>query len=151
MTTFLDTCVVIALLNDNDRLHEWSVEAVQKCKENGPAVICDIVYCEASVGMNTREDLDKAIEAWGIDRIAIPDDALFIAGHVFKRYRTANKGPKTGVLPDFLIGATAELHGAPLMTDNVRDYTGYFPGINFISPPRPGPLAAPPSAPATAE
>jgi hypothetical protein len=61
MTTFLDTCIVIALLNDSDRLHEWSVAEVMKCKTNGPAVICDIVYCEASVAIKTREELDEAI------------------------------------------------------------------------------------------
>jgi predicted nucleic acid-binding protein len=135
MTTFLDTCVVIALINDADRLHTWSVAEVRKCKAHGPAVICDIVYCEASVAMNAREDLDEAIAVWGIERIRMPDDALFRAGRAFKRYKDVNAGPKMGVLPDFLIGATAEVHSAPLMTDNVRDFTKYFPTVIFISPP----------------
>jgi predicted nucleic acid-binding protein len=116
MTTFLDTCIVIALLNDSDRLHGWSVAEVMKCKTNGPAVICDIVYCEASVAMKTRAELDEAIAEWGLERIRSPDDALFRAGLAFKKYRDENKGTKLRVLPDFLIGATAEVKGAPLMT-----------------------------------
>jgi len=133
MTTFLDSCIVIALLNENDRLHKWSIEAVIKCKENGPAVICDIVYCEASVAMRTREELDQAIAQLHLERVRLSDDALFRAGRAFKKYRDENKGPKLGVLPDFLIGATAEVYGAPLITDNKKDFIGYFPQINVIS------------------
>lgn len=133
MTTFLNSCVVIALLNDSDRLHEWSIKEVTKCKENGPAVICDIVYCEASVAMKTREELDDAIAQWGLERISLPDDALFRAGRAFQKYRKENNGPKLGVLPDFLIGATAEVHSAPLMTDNKKDFIGYFPSVVLIS------------------
>ncbi len=142
MTTFLDTCVVIALINDNDRLHAWSVAEVTKCKANGPAVICDIVYCEASVGMPTRAGLDAVIEEWGIERIQMPDDALFRAGRAFLQYKDVNKGQKTGVLPDFLVGATAEVHGAPLMTDDVRRFTTYFPSVSLIRPPK-SPVAPP--------
>jgi hypothetical protein len=133
MTTFLDSCVVIALLNDNEPLHEWSVAEVIKCKENGPAVICDIVYCEASVAMRTCGELDEAIAEWGLERIRLSDEALFRAGRAFLQYRHENKGPKLGVLPDFLIGATAEVHGAPLMTNNKKDFVGYFPNVVLIS------------------
>ena len=133
MTTLLNSCIVIALLNDDDRLHKWSVEQVTKCKTNGPAILCDIAYCEASVAMRTRDDLDEAIAAWGLERIHLSDDALFRAGRAFKRYRTENKGPKLRVLPDFLIGATAEVRGASLITDNKRDFAGYFPTIALIS------------------
>ncbi len=148
MTTFLDTCVVIALTKDTDRLHAWSVAEVIKCKANGPAVICDIVYCEASIGMPTRAGLDAVIQEWGIERIQMPDDALFRAGRAFLQYKNVNKGQKPGVLPDFLVGATAEVHGAPLMTDDVARFTTYFPSVNLIRPPK-SPVV-PPAAPAEA-
>ena len=146
MTTFLDTCVVISLLDDAHRLHAWSVAEVNKCKANGPAVICDIVYCEVSIGMRTREELDEAIDAWGIERIQMPDDALFRAGRAFLQYRDVNKGTKPGVLPDFFVGATAEVHSAPLMTDDVARFTTYFPAVSLIRPPNP-PVAPPAAAP----
>lgn len=132
MTTFLDSCIVVALLNDRDNLHAWSVEEVVKCKQNGPAVVCDIAYCESSVAMKTRNELDEAIAVWGLERVRLSDDALFRAARAFMTYRTRNKGPKLGVLPDFLIGAMAEVHGAPLMTDNKRDFVGYFPRVVLI-------------------
>jgi hypothetical protein len=39
-----------------------------------------------------------------------PRPALFLAGKVFKQYRAAG-GVRTGVLPDFFIGAHAAIEG----------------------------------------
>jgi predicted nucleic acid-binding protein len=133
MTTFLDSCVLIALLNERDRLHIWSVEQLLECKENGPAAISDIVYCEASVAMSSRAELDEAISTLGLERVRSSNDALFRAGRAFKKYRTERAGPKLGVLPDFLIGATAEVDGGRLLTDNKKDFVSYFPTIVIIS------------------
>jgi predicted nucleic acid-binding protein len=134
MTAFLDTNVFIALLNEHDQWHAWSVETVTDHKTRGPAIVSDIVYCEASVAMKERSELDRAINNWGLERLAENDDVLFRAGRAFKQYRDENKGPKLGVLPDFLIGATAEMFEAPLITANARDFIGYFPGVNLICP-----------------
>ena len=38
-------------------------------------------------------------------------------------------GNKTNVLPDFLIGAIAEVAEAPLITANQKDFLGYFPSF----------------------
>jgi predicted nucleic acid-binding protein len=84
--------------------------------------------------MKERSELDSAINNWGLERLAENDDVLFRAGKAFKKYRDENKGPKLGVLPDFLIGATAEMFEAPLITANARDFVGYFPRVNLICP-----------------
>jgi predicted nucleic acid-binding protein len=133
MTTFLDSCVLIALLDESDRLHHWSKEKLLECKVSGPAIISDITYCEASVAMTSREELDEAIDNLGLERLRSSDDALFLAGRAFKKYRTDHRGPKLGVLPDFLIGATAEVHGGPLLTDNKKDFVRYFPRVQILS------------------
>jgi predicted nucleic acid-binding protein len=133
MTTFLDSCILIALLKEDDRLNEWSIEKLIECQKNGPAVICDIAYCEASVAMPSRVALDEAIHALGLERLRSSDDALFRAGRAYKKYRNERKGPKLGVLPDFLIGATAEVQGGPLLTDNRKDFVGYFPDVEMIA------------------
>jgi predicted nucleic acid-binding protein len=38
------------------------------------------------------------------------------------------------VLPDFLIGAAAEVADAPLVTANAKDFRTYFPGVTLIQP-----------------
>ena len=130
MTVLLDTCMLIALLNDQDSLHAWGVGEVSRRR---PAVICDIVYCETSVAMPTRREMDLAIEAWALERMNLNDDALFRAGKAFVAYRK-NKGPGKRVLPDFLIGAAAEVNGMPLLTNNASDFRGYFPHLQLVVP-----------------
>lgn len=135
MTTFLDTNVVIALLDAKHRYHSWSVEELAKRKMEGPAIVSDIVYCEVSVGMKDKTEVDKAIRTLGLERLRCQDDALVRAGVAFKKYKDINNGPKQGVLPDFIIGSVAETEGAPLMTVNSKDFISYF-DIELISPPK---------------
>lgn len=134
MTAFVDTCILISLLDDQDKNHLWSVAEISKRKRSGPMIICDIVYCEASIAMNSNQELDEALDAWGIERLAESDSALFRAGRAFKKYKEDNKGPKLGVVPDFLIGAVAEVNAAPLISSNRKDFTGYFPAVKIVSP-----------------
>jgi len=137
MTTLIDTNIVIALLDDQNIHHQWTVNKTGELKQHGPLIVSDVVYCESSVAMARQEDMDEAIIRLGLDRITASDSALFIAGKAFKRYRDTNKGPKTGVLPDFIIGATAEAMGLPLLTINPKDFAGYFPGVTLIKPAEP--------------
>jgi len=79
------------------------------------------------------EELDAMIRSAGLVIAAIPRPALFLAGKAFQRYRSAG-GCRTGVLPDFFIGAHAVVAGAMLMTRDAAHYRSYFPGIVLIAP-----------------
>ncbi|MGO9742878.1 MAG: type II toxin-antitoxin system VapC family toxin [Roseiarcus sp.] len=134
MTTLLDTSVVIALINDTEPLHQWSVEELVRCKQSGPIVICDIVYCEISVAMSSVQEVDAVVKALALERLGSSDEVLFRAGKAFLKYRRDNKGPQSRILPDFLIGATAEVNGVSLVTNNRSDFVHYFPTLHVISP-----------------
>ncbi|MEJ1974722.1 MAG: hypothetical protein WDN49_00445 [Acetobacteraceae bacterium] len=63
----------------------------------------------------------------------MPRAALFLAGKAFQRYRAAG-GTRTGVLPDFFIGAHASIAGLALLTRDAQRYRTYFPTISLIAP-----------------
>jgi predicted nucleic acid-binding protein len=63
----------------------------------------------------------------------VPTRALFLAGKIFRRYRSFG-GIRTGVLPDFFIGAHAQALGCPILTRDVRRYRTYFPSVALITP-----------------
>jgi predicted nucleic acid-binding protein len=63
----------------------------------------------------------------------LPRAALFLAGKAFTQYRRSG-GTRTGVLPDFLIGAQAAVENLPLLTRDVGRYRFYFPTVRLISP-----------------
>jgi predicted nucleic acid-binding protein len=136
MTTMIDTNIIIILLNPEHAFHDCVLRAVDERKAEGPLIVSDIVYCEASMAMPSVEAMNETIIRLGLDRIPNSDAVLFRAGRAFKQYREENNGPKLGVLPDFIIGATAEAEGLPLLTTNARDFTGYYPGLEVIEPQR---------------
>lgn len=142
MTTLVDTNIVIALMDPRDPHHVNVLAKANELKALGPLIVSDMVYCESSVTLSRQEDMDEAIARLGFDRVSPSDNALFIAGKVFDKYRKINKGPKLGVLPDFVIGATAEAMGLPLFTTNPKDFVGYFPTVTIIMPDQIAPIAA---------
>ena len=79
------------------------------------------------------KQLDDALAQTRILRIAIPKFALYLAGHAYRRYRRQS-GTKTGVLPDFFIGAHAAVEDALLLTRDARRIQTYFPTVGIISP-----------------
>jgi predicted nucleic acid-binding protein len=134
MTTLIDTCVVIYLLDENHEHHKWSLEELNKAKKLGPVIIPDIAYCELSIGLPSREATDLAIAELALERFPCSDETLFRAGKAYKKYRDENRGQKNTVLPDFLIGAQAVSDQCPLLTNNDDDFIGYFPEITIICP-----------------
>jgi predicted nucleic acid-binding protein len=99
----------------------------------GPVLINAIVYAEFSIGYTRIEDVDRVLAGGGLELIEIPRAALFLAGKVFERYR-AQGGSRTGVLPDFFIGAHAAVAQLSLLTRDPSGYRRYFPGIALITP-----------------
>jgi predicted nucleic acid-binding protein len=69
----------------------------------------------------------------GIAVVPIPRAALFLAGKASVQYRHAG-GARSGVPPDFFIGAHAAIEGIPLLTRDIRRYRTYFPVVTLIAP-----------------
>ena len=97
--------------------------------------INDIVYAELSIGYERMQELDAMIRSAGLVNAAMPRPALFLAGQAFQRCRAAG-GRKTGVLPDFFVGAHAVIAGTVLITRDAARYRSYFPGIMLVAPIR---------------
>ena len=96
-----------------------------------------MVYAELSVRYARIEDLEAMLDDAAIEVARTPRDALFLAGRVFVQYRRsggARTGARTGVLPDFFIGAHAAVSGLPLLTRDGGRYRTYFPGMVLIAP-----------------
>jgi predicted nucleic acid-binding protein len=135
MTTFVDTNVLLCLLNEDEEFHEWAKKAIEERKTHGPLIICDIVYSEFSVGLASVEKTNEAVAELALERLRFSNEALFHAGKAYKEHKKRG-GTRSNVLSDFLIGAQAELEDAPLITNNAKDYASYFPNVSLIHPPK---------------
>ena len=129
----VDTNVLIDILADDAMWFDWSFDQLERALRSGPVFINDVIYAEASIRYRTIEQFEFAIAKAGVVLVAVPKEALFVAGKTFTQYRRAG-GTRTGVLPDFFIGAHAEATRLPLITRDPRRYRTYFPKVQLIAP-----------------
>ena len=132
--TLVDSNVLLDLVTDDPNWSEWSLAHLEQAALVGPVFINDIVYAETSIRYDRMEDLDAMLAETMIQIAPTPRSALFLAGKSFRRYRAAG-GTRTGVLPDFFVGAHAAVEGWPLLTRDAGRYRSYFPRLTLIAPP----------------
>ncbi|RWB65791.1 type II toxin-antitoxin system VapC family toxin [Mesorhizobium sp.] len=131
--TLVDTNVLLDLVTDDPKWADWSLSQLEAASLDGPLLINDAVYAELAVRYERIEHLEAFVDGAGLEMTPMPRAALFLAGKVFTQYRRVG-GSKTGVLPDFFIGAHAAVAQLPLLTRDVRRYRTYFPSLKLIAP-----------------
>jgi len=129
----VDTSVVLDVLSDDPQWCSWSKSRLIEGSEGSGLAINDVVYAELSIGYDDRSDLETTLAEWHLAFWPITRPALFGAGKAFQRYRR-QRGAKTGVLPDFFIGAHAAAEGWPLLTRDATRIRTYFPTVRVIAP-----------------
>lgn len=130
----VDTNVILDVIEDDAQWYHWSQAQLDAASVHRELLINPVIYAELSIAYQRIEELE-AMLAHGRFRVApIPREALFLAGKVFLQYRR-NAGAKSGVLPDFFIGAHAAVAGMPLLTRDAARYRSYFPSLELITPP----------------
>ena len=129
----IDSNILIDIFGKDPEWWQWSLSQMEEAKLNGPLLINEVIYAEASIRYSTIERFDAALLKAGVTVAPIPREALFLAGKTFIKYRGAG-GRRAGVLPDFFIGAHAAVRRLPLLTRDVRRYRSYFPKVALIAP-----------------
>jgi len=131
--TLVDTNVLLDIATDDATWSAWSLHHLDAAAARGRVLINPVIYAEFSIGYARIEEVDRVLSEAGLDVVDIPKPALFLAGKVFRRYR-AQRGTRTGVLPDFFIGAHAAVARIPLLTRDPKPYRSYFSDIELIAP-----------------
>ncbi len=129
----VDTNVILDVVEDDPDWVNWSQTRLDAAALQYTLLINSVIYAELSIAYLRIEELEAMLSTGGFQMEPIPREALFLAGKVFRQYRNRG-GTKTGVLPDFFIGAHAAVAGIPLLTRDPRRYRGYFPGLDIIHP-----------------
>ncbi len=138
MTPFLvDSNILLDIFEDDAHWADWSETTLQQYAASHTPTINPIIYAEVSVGFARIEELEAVLSGCGIHLLAIPKEALFLAGKAFLTYKRRG-GAKNSLLPDFFIGAHAAVSGLSLMTRDASRYHSYFPGVQLITPDKKG-------------
>lgn len=129
----VDTNILLDVANRNPVWLNWSASQMMQLAKIHDLIINPIIYAEFSVTYVLLAEVEKSVLDLGLKVENLPREAAFLAGKAFYQYRRQG-GSKTGVLPDFLIGAHAMVLNCPLLTRDARRYTTYFPTVRLITP-----------------
>ena len=124
----VDANVLLDVLTADPQWADWSAEKLERGLKQGLAINA-VIYAELAVGFQHESELENALALANLRRLA----AAFRAGHAFVKYRREG-GLRRSPLPDFIIGAHAEVDGMTLLTRDATRYRTYFPKLKLIAP-----------------
>ncbi|TAG84692.1 MAG: PIN domain-containing protein [Burkholderiales bacterium] len=133
MSTFVDSCVLLDLIENDPVWADWSQSQLEKAATRGPMIINVAVYAEIANSFASESELEAFVRATELQVKAIPRGAAWLAANAHRAYRRS-KGTKTTTLPDFFIGAHAQLEGHSLLTRDATRFKTYFPLLKLIVP-----------------
>ena len=128
----VDANVFLDVVTEDPVWLEWSQGELARLEAGGLA-INPIIYAELVPAFRTETELVAAFMDWPLHRLALPYEAAWPAARAFAKYRRCG-GTRTSPLPDFYIGAHAEIEGHTLLTRDAARYRTYFPRVQLICP-----------------
>lgn len=132
MPFLVDTNLILDVATDDPVWGEWSDAQLTKYQGKG-LVIVPVIYAELCVGAESPAEVDLLITNLKLELQDLPRSALFRSAQAFLQYRRRG-GIKTSPLPDFFIGAHAEVLRLPILTRDTTRYKTYFPRVKLIAP-----------------
>jgi predicted nucleic acid-binding protein len=92
-----------------------------------------VIYAELAPAFRSEAELMAALGNMPLESLPMPYSAAWPAAQAFMEYRRRG-GLRTSPLPDFFIGAHAEVEGHTLLTRDGARYRTYFPNVLLICP-----------------
>jgi predicted nucleic acid-binding protein len=124
---FFDTNVLLDIATADPVWLPWSEHQFRTITLQGPVFINPIIYAELA------RLLQVLPTPTVFRRLPRPYSAGWLAAQVFVKYRRGG-GARTSPLPDFYIGAQAEVENRTLITRDATRYRAYFPNLTIITP-----------------
>ena len=132
MAIMVDSNVILDMVTQDPQWLDWSRSALEQHLDGG-LLVNAVIYSELCSSANTAADVDALLEAMELALADIPREALFLASKAHLSYRRQG-GTKASSLPDFFIGAHAQVLGIPILTRDQGRYRTYFPHVALICP-----------------
>ena len=132
-THLVDANVLIDFLDPSAADHAACARIVGDLVDAGAAAINPIIYAEVLAGLDSEAAFSAVFAEGDLSRLDLPWEAAWPAAQAHVRYRRA-KGTKTSPMPDFYIGAHAQVAGLMIVTRDATRYRTYFPSVGVLTP-----------------
>jgi predicted nucleic acid-binding protein len=135
----LDTNVVIYGSDPRSPHHDWAWEVIVDAVTGEGGAINAVSLAEICVGDEEPATVADRIRSWGVEILDVPAAAAVACSRAYVAYRgrrrveSGHDSPRLP-LPDFFIGAHAQIMGWPLATADSRRFATYFPDVELKTP-----------------
>jgi predicted nucleic acid-binding protein len=135
----VDSNILIDFIGNDAVAADSADQALRRALGSGPVVVCDVVVAEVVTGLGNGSSVIDALEALGIDFLALEQRSAVRAGEMQRRYAERRRASPLRTEPprvvaDFMIGAHALLQCQGLITRDAGFFRDYFKGLKVIIP-----------------
>jgi predicted nucleic acid-binding protein len=137
--TLLDTNVLIYASDPRSAHCRWARRTISEAVAGDGAAVNAVSLAELCVDDADPATVADRIRAWGVQILDIPAAAAEVSARAYVNYRerrekSTGKGSPIVPLPDFFIGAHAQLMGWTLATADTDRYKTYFSRVRLKTP-----------------
>ena len=134
-----DTNVVIDAKDSASASHAWSVRLMQEAVAGEGGGVNAVTLAELCAGSPNPKEVEPEIRKLGLEIFDLPAALSGICGSAYRRYvlarRTSGGGTAPKIpLPDFFIGAHAEIMKWKLATRDAERISRYYPKVHLLTP-----------------
>ena len=135
----LDTNVLIYASDERAKLCGWARRTIAEGVSGDGAAVNAVSVAEVCVGDAEPETVADRIRSWGVAVLDVPAAASEVCARAYLVYRMRRKADSgkdalAVPLPDFFIGAHAQVMGWTLVTADEDRFKTYFPAVLLKSP-----------------
>ena len=135
----LDTNVLIYASDERSKHCRWARRMIAEGVSGEGAAVNAVSLAEVCVGDADPNTVTNRIRSWGVTVLDIPSAAAEVCACAYLAYRIRRKADSGKdapaiPLPDFFIGAHAQVMGWTLATADEDRFKTYFPAVPLRSP-----------------
>lgn len=136
MITAVDTSVLLDVLTGDPQFAASSEAALTAAFAQGTIVVCPVVWSEVRAHFDAPHPLREMFAAAGIHFDAFDEACADLAGDHWRMYRKRG-GRRQHLIPDFLVGAHAQVRAQRLLARDRGFFRTYFAGLTVLDPSNP--------------
>lgn len=131
----IDTSVLLTIFKGDPNGELW-LERLQSAAEAASLLVSSVVLAEVRSFFPSDKACQTVLHDLDIRHSPLTEEAAHLAGRIFRDYRKEG-GPRTAILPDFLVAAHAATQAGALATVDRGYLRTYFPQIRILTPKTP--------------
>jgi predicted nucleic acid-binding protein len=133
MISAVDSSVLLDLILDDPRHRDASLEALRRAYQAGGMIACPVVWSEVRAALRLPDTIGQVLGAAGIRFDPFDQACADLAGDLWRLYRRGG-GKREHLIPDFLIGAHAQIRAGRLLARDRGFFRARFKGLIVIDP-----------------